>query len=110
MPGSALTSVQFQLVVPDVSSGDFDGDGDVDGADFQEWQRNFGSQVTEFSFSGADGNGNGVVDAADYVVWRHNFNSGENASSAGVPEPQAAMLVLVAFVALASGRPFAAKS
>ena len=50
-------------------SGDFDGDGDVDGADFLSWQRGFG--LTGGATSGdGDGNGDGKVDGLDLSVWQ----------------------------------------
>ncbi|MEM8946822.1 MAG: dockerin type I repeat-containing protein [Planctomycetota bacterium] len=56
--------------------GDFDADGDVDGADFLEWQR-------------SDGTASGLTD------WQENYGSGVaslSASSAAVPEPTAFVL------------------
>ncbi len=71
-------AIAFLVAQFDKVAGDFDDDGDVDGADFLDWQRQFGSTVT--AFSGADGNGNGMVDAADYVIWRKNFSDGGTAA------------------------------
>ena len=68
--------------------GDYDGDSDVDGADFLRWQRSFGSTVA--AGSGADGSGNGVVDSADYVVWQDHFGTPSGGRQASVPEPPAA--------------------
>jgi len=56
---------------PSVILGDYDFDGDVDGADYLKWQRSFGS-TTDLD---ADGNGNNIVDAADYTIWRDNYGS-----------------------------------
>jgi hypothetical protein len=48
----------------------------------------------------ADGNLDGVVDAADYLIWRTNFGRELSANIAtsvsAVPEPSAAVFVLVA--------------
>ena len=57
------------------ASGDFDGDGDVDGRDFLIWQRN-----------------PGVGSLAD---WQASFSSSLEATSTAVPEPSA-MLLLIA--------------
>lgn len=64
------------------TAGDFDGDGDVDGADFLAWQR--GESPTPLS--------NG-----DLVDWQNNYGSGGgplSASSTAVPEPSALVLFL----------------
>ena len=45
------------------AGGDFNGDGKVDGADYDTWRSTFGSTVEPGT--GADGNGNGVIDSAD---------------------------------------------
>ena len=49
-----------------VPTGDYDRDGDVDAADYNVWQADFGSTMN----LAADGNKNSDIDAADYVVWR----------------------------------------
>jgi T5SS/PEP-CTERM-associated repeat protein len=76
-------------------SGDYDGDGDVDGRDFLEWQRAFGTIVNPFG-SGADGNGDGMVDAADYTVWRDHYGTGVGSELATtVPEPSSLAMLLL---------------
>ena len=67
-----LSSVAWIKSV-DAIAGDFDGDGEVDAADYSKWKSDFGKWVAKGG--GADGNGNGIVDAADYTVWRNNFGS-----------------------------------
>jgi hypothetical protein len=74
--------------------GDFDGDGDVDGADFVAWQTVFPSRV-----GGDDiGDHDGDVDGADFVVWQTNFPY--TPSPATVPEPSTIALVLLSVPAL----------
>lgn len=53
-------------------AGDFDGDSDVDGADFLRWQRGLGMTSGATPAQG-DANGDGKVDGADLTVWRGNF-------------------------------------
>ncbi len=60
-------------------AGDFDSDGDVDGADFLAWQRGFG---TEFN-------------ATDLTNWQSNFGATNGGLVAVVPEPST--LVMLAF-------------
>jgi hypothetical protein len=52
--------------------GDFDGDGDVDGADFVVWQTNFPA-AGGHALNTGDADGDGDVDGADFVVWQTNF-------------------------------------
>ena len=68
------------LVGSTTTPGDFDGDGDVDGSDFLEWQR-------------TDGTAGGLTD------WRDNYGNGFgalSAASAAVPEPNTTVLCLAA--------------
>jgi hypothetical protein len=67
---------------PIASPGDFDIDGDVDGADFLAWQR---------------GNSPNSGSAGDLAIWKANFGSGASTVNAGsVPEPSTLGLILVA--------------
>jgi hypothetical protein len=80
---------------------DFDADGDVEGADFLKWQQRLGTSVDPH----ADPDGDGVISAADLNVWK--ANSGAAApglSSAHVPEPAAASLLIAAAVGALSRR------
>ena len=68
---------------------DFDSDGDVDGADFLEWQRGFGT----------------LYDATDLLVWHANYGVGApplaaGAAAAAVPEPGTGMLVLLGVICI----------
>ena len=82
-------------------AGDYDGDGDVDGADYGLWFNEYGS-VTVLHGSGADGNHDGVVDAADFAVWRDSFAATTNGVS--IPESGAMSLVGGALTLLACSR------
>jgi hypothetical protein len=87
----------FFGVAPIVPSGDFTGDGVVDGADFLAWQRGFGAANPVLA--DGDANVDGSVDAADLATWAAQFGGaapGESVQSANgvaavaAPEPQLA--------------------
>jgi hypothetical protein len=71
--------------------GDFDENHRVDGADFLQWQRSFGSTTN----LAADGSLNGAVDADDLAIWKANFGRTWPVPSAvaSLPEPAAASLL-----------------
>ena len=96
-PGSGIEAGEYlslQLVVG--LTGDYNGDGLVDAADYTLWRDTLGS-TTDLA---ADGDGNGVVDLADFQLWRDNFGAvAASSSSAAVPEPAAFGLALLAALA-----------
>lgn len=77
-------------------SGDFNGDGVVDAADYTVWRANLGAG-DESSLNG-NGDGMGGVDEADFALWRSNYGSaaGSSASTAAVPEPSSVLLLAFA--------------
>jgi hypothetical protein len=69
------------FVTTDALLGDFDGDGDVDGRDFLEWQR---------------GNSPDPLSSADLAAWQENYgNTGGVAAVSAVPEPMGITLMLL---------------
>ena len=80
-------------------SGDYDGNGTVDAADYVIWRKSSGQAVTVGT--GADGDGNGTIGAADYTVWRQNLGKSRPTYYASpgagveVPEPGVGGLVLI---------------
>ena len=67
-------------IAGDDDPGDFDGDGDVDGADFLAWQT-------------------GAATPADLTLWENNFGtSAAGASTGAVPEPTSICLLTIAGV------------
>jgi hypothetical protein len=78
--------------------GDFDADGDVDGADFVAWQSNF-PKLSGATLAQGDADGDGDVDGADFVVWQTNFPSSGTTLNV-VPEPSTALLGIAAIVML----------
>ena len=85
---SSLAFVGFNSL-----AGDFDGDGDADGADFLVWQRGFGD----------------THDAADFANWTADFGASpavaaSDAASAAVPEPATMITALLALGCLVGVR------
>lgn len=80
-----------------VPSGDYNGNGRVDAADYVLWRRTLG-QTGVTNGSGADGNSNGEIDDGDYTYWRARFDTLVNGASlddaAAVPEPAAVLCVV----------------
>jgi fibronectin-binding autotransporter adhesin len=83
-------------------AGDFDSDGDVDGADFVAWQTNF-PKATGATLSEGDADADGDVDGADFVVWQTNFPFTPGPGASPVPEPGAIALAGFGLVALGFG-------
>jgi hypothetical protein len=79
--------------------GDFDGDGDVDGADFVVWQTNFPKSNGALLAQG-DADGDGDVDGADFVVWQTNFPFSPGPGASPVPEPAGLLLAGVSIPAI----------
>jgi hypothetical protein len=77
--------------VPEEVVGDFNGDRDVDAADYALWKSTYGSK-TDLR---ADANLDFIVDASDYTIWRNRFGmigSGSLADAA-IPEPSSLLLI-----------------
>jgi hypothetical protein len=83
-PSGLPEALLIELLVP----GDFDQDGDSDGADFLAWQR---------------GESYDPLSASDLDDWGANFaffNTAAGASASAVPEPEALLLGLMCAVAM----------
>jgi hypothetical protein len=111
--GGTTADVNYDLLNGDVfldnfqsaaAGGDFDQDGDVDGADFLTWQRGVGITGTATVGQG-DANGDMNVNAADLASWRQNFGPGASvASMVTAPEPGAWLLAFLASSTLVASR------
>ena len=97
--GTINIPISFLVVLP----GDYNGDGEVDAADFLVWRKNSGL-VGGATYDEGDGNRDGNVTVLDYDIWRSHF--GQTASGAGaavaansagatVPEPCSLYLVSI---------------
>ncbi len=99
---------RVDLLAPNFAA-DFDGDLDVDGADFLTWQRGFGAAAALQIVGDADRDS--AVTAADLAIWRGQFGSnlvtfsGAQAA-ATVPEPTgtASWLLIAALAPVMSTR------
>jgi hypothetical protein len=81
------------------SNGDFDRDGDTDGADFLLWQGTLGSTT----ILAADSNGNGAVDGQDLNAWKATFGAISPtaiAHSSAVSEPRASIALIAVAILL----------
>jgi hypothetical protein len=73
---------------------DFDGDGDVDGADFITWQKGVGTAGDQ---PDGDANDDNAIDGLDLDVWEEQFGPGTPV--AAIPEPQTWVLGALAAIA-----------
>jgi hypothetical protein len=88
----------IRYIVEALGDADFNGDNQVDGADYLIWQRNLGSAG---ELAQGDADGDGWVTAADLGYWRRQF--GQDPPLRAVPEPAA--IVLAAAIAAFAGLP-----
>jgi hypothetical protein len=91
--------VAYELVPPPAHPGDFDSDGDVDGADFVAWQTNFPKESGAVLAEG-DADGDGDVDGADFVVWQTNFPFTPSPGASPVPEPATGFIAAAGLAAI----------
>ena len=81
-------------ILPEKAPGDFNSDGAFTGADFLQWQREYGMERP--LGWGADGDKNGVVAGGDLNVWADKFGSNAQIGAMTVPEPVVALLPVAA--------------
>jgi Dockerin type I domain len=90
------------------TTGDYNGDGTVNAADYTVWRNALGQEVS--SGSGADGIPDGAIDGADYDFWKLHFGETVPGSASGqasvVPEPATVMLMLVGLLTVIISRKF----
>ena len=98
------TTTTFDVASP-LNSADFDGDGDVDGSDFLNWQSNFPTAEGATKING-DADNDGDVDGDDFQFWLQQFsNSGSGQQSiASAPEPTAIALLAAIAIPLTCAR------
>lgn len=89
--GSIQANEYVRLAYAAGLPGDFNGDGQVDAADYTVWRDTAGS-TSQFA---ADANGDGKIDASDYAIWVANYGRSTSATTA-VPEPSSIATVFAA--------------
>jgi hypothetical protein len=99
--GGAIDNIDNAPAATPTRPGDFDSDGDVDGADFVAWQTNFPT-ATGANRTHGDGDNDGDVDGADFDQWQQSFPAAAGVSP--IPEPHTWLLSLVGAVALVATR------
>lgn len=86
--------VAYGAIPPTSLPGDFDDNGQVNGADLARWAGDFGINGQ------SDADNDGDTDGADFLAWQRNFGTGAGSSPAGAPIPEPASLALAAAVGL----------
>jgi T5SS/PEP-CTERM-associated repeat protein len=84
------------LKLVNLPSGDYNGNGVVDAADYVVWQKSVDQTGAGLA---ADGNSDNVIDDGDYHVWRAQFGQSagsDSLTSVTVPEPSTLMLLMFA--------------
>jgi hypothetical protein len=107
------SSGDFAYIRSTPSDGDYNGDFNVDVADYVGWRKTLNQAAAPFD--SADGNGNGTIDANDYAFWRERFGNNPDGFAAAsglegatVPEPASVALFLSGLVFLRRRRQHAA--
>ena len=95
--GNGLYSVGLNIV-PKLP-GDFEYDGDVDGADLAKFTAEYGTALTAAALN-SDANGDGYADGADLLAWQRSLAAPPIVVT--VPEPQAVTLTILAAIAAAA--------
>lgn len=92
-PNSMLRIAADKLASLTAVPVDFNGDGNVDSDDLEQWEGDFGTN------SNSDADGDGDSDGVDFLAWQRGFMPSSGMSTvAAVPEPTASVLILLGLV------------
>lgn len=95
-----IDNLIVQTAVPSTDNADFDGDNDVDGADFLIWQRGVGNMSADLE--DGDANDDNSVDGLDLDIWRTEFGMPQTqVATSAIPEPSGLGLLALGSGALA---------
>jgi hypothetical protein len=99
-----LNSMEIIATTPAGVTGDYNGNGKVDAADYTIWRDHLGS--TTYPLANRDTNNTGAISQSDYLSWKSHFGMGSGGSGAGslsgaVPEPSSIVLGVLAILGLA---------
>jgi len=104
--GGGYSYLRAQPPVPS-PTGDYNGNGFVDAADYVVWRDTLGQTGVQAG-SGADGNANSQIDAGDYTYWRQRFGNPTSSAGSGqitsLPEPSTVYFAIYGLALLLSPR------
>lgn len=82
---------------PPTVTGDYNGDGVVNAADYTVYRDNEGGGAAVFAVGSRDAAASGPISQADYNAWANNFGAtAATAAAAAIPEPAAALSAIAA--------------
>ena len=90
LTGAVRANTSFYVALAGIP-GDFDLDGDVDGADLPRWQAGFGT-TSDATAANGDADADADVDGADFLLWQRNLGTHPPAAAQAIPEPATAAL------------------
>jgi hypothetical protein len=104
-----LNALQIDIHEPEGLGGDYNGDGEVDAADYTVYRNNVGGSASAFAVGSRNPVLTGPVGGEDYSFWKSQFGQPGGGSTAGgtvttVPEPATWALLLSASLMLVVGR------
>ena len=94
----SIDSLAVSHFLPLAISGDYNGDGIVDMADYTVWRNSLGGDAEVLAAGSRDPFNYGEVNAEDFLFWKENFGnqaSPEQVSQQQVPEPTGVALLMV---------------
>ena len=94
-----LGSLSYSPLAPPIA-GDYNGDGQVDAADYTVWRDTLGQHALVLA---ADGDFNGMIDSGDYNVWKIIFGKQRRqraGATAAIPEPASLWMFLAGILTM----------